>query len=271
MAATERTLTRRGVLAALAGGTAGLLARVTTGGVAQAAPNPLLLGEDNDAGTAETQLRSDPSNDHATLAVHNETGTAAGEPRPDALRAFNISPSGGAAISAFGGQGTYEPATEHGIAIRGRGLTVGVIGQGVSQGGSSATGVHGFGDGDNGLGVFGDGFIGVIGRSELADGAGVRSIGFGDAQGLQVSGDPGFSTANSAIVQQGDTFVDVDEPTRPGALIIATLQQPPGSTIWVKNTQRVAQGQKVRIQLNAAAPKDLRVGYLVLYHTVPNE
>src|SRR3954447_14449186 len=272
MESTERRLDRRGMLAALTGGTVAWLVRSLASGVARAGQNdPVLQGANNDAGTTETALRSDPSGDHATLAVYNETGTLAAGHMPDTLRVFNSADQGGAAIQGFGGQLTFSQAPVHGLRVRGRGVAIGVSGEGVASDPSlAALGVQGVGDGDQGIGVFGAGFEGVVGRSEVTNGAGVRAIGTGDAQALQVSGDPAFSTANSTTVPQGATVADVAEPTRPGALILATLQTAPGKPVWVKSAQRVAQGQQIRITLSGPAPKDLRVAYLVMYH-VPIE
>lgn len=367
----RRPVSRRGVLAALAGGAAGFLAKGFAGHAALAAPGQAVVqGQNNDAGSSETILRSDPSGDKATLAVLNETGGLAGSNRPDGIRGFSVGPQGGAGVQGFGGPASFSQAPFAGIGVRGRGTAVGVVGDASSTSGGrtgvagfagvgssaqdvgvvgvrgraeghiafgvlgesdgfsargvtglsgysiqdldsdpgpggtavyglgtfigvagearpsspsgQAIGVHGSGDSDQGIGVQGVGAVGVLGETGSdagvhgvvnradedgpTDGAGVRAEARGIAtRALEVLGDAHLTGAGSVTVPTGSTFIDFPLVTRPGAVVLALVQLDAGGDAAVKSAAPREGRTIIRFRLTAPAPRDLRVGYLVVY------
>ena len=195
---------RRGFIAALGGGLAALAAQVVHAPRAEAAAGGnMILGADNDSGTAETILRSDPNGDKASFIVFNDTGTLAAGHMPDGLRAFAVGPNQGAAVQAFAGAGSFAQAPFDGIGVRARGKKAGLVAEvlntlnvaaaaitgrtdsGASQPGTRVIGVWGVESQDT---TYGDG---VLGESPGGQGRGVTGLSGYTESSVGSSGPPG--------------------------------------------------------------------------------
>jgi hypothetical protein len=274
----------------LAVGVVGVVALGSTLGAAHAEPDgqgdlaapgdPLRIGLDNDAGTSETRLRSDPSGDKATLAIYNEI-TSCPSPcthRPDALRVFG-STFGGAAIQAFAG-GPYSTMDFPGVAIRGTGSQTGVWG--VSTGGplgavrADNTGASGnavFAKGPRAVyaeggaeGILATGKVGIYGSSGCGSPGcvavkGVNQIPNGLA--LQTVGQVEFSTAAIATIPAGQDRItvhpgfDIDASTK-----VLVTQMSGGGTFRFVTRQPAA--NTLTLRLSQPATTNVTLAYFII-------
>jgi hypothetical protein len=184
MSDESKPLSRRGLLAAAAGGTA--VAALAVPSAADAAVGgAVLLGETtNDAVTNETWITSAPSGDKATVVLKNTTAVPPpnGVNLPDGLRVFAQGAGIGAAIQGFGGPGTFSgvQTPNQGVGVRGLGSFIGVQGRSVDA--SDADGVGVQGESALGIGVYGLAPTAVRGDGQGADSVGVS--GSGEAFGV---------------------------------------------------------------------------------------
>lgn len=199
----DRTTTRRGFLtAALTGGLAGVATRsVMPRAASAAAGDPVDQGANNDAGTTETILRSDPSGDKAALAVLNETGAIGAGTLPDGLRVFTTGTQG-AAVQAFGGPGTFAKAPFDGIGVRARGQRAAIVAESLAGSNVPAAGVTG--RTTTGATQPSDRVIGVWGVDPQNAPYGEGVLGESPAGiGRGVTGLSGYTESDSAILGSG--------------------------------------------------------------------
>lgn len=174
-------LSRRGIFAAMIGSVAAMLfsgLRPKAAEGATVTSLPVRIGDNNNAGTQETVLRSQVPGDKATLAILNEIAGTPGNPPPDGLRVFTSGTGGGAAIQAFGGPGTFSRAPRSGIGVRGIGAWTGIIGVSTAASGPDYPAF------DSPSGISGQGTLGVKGESTHRTGAGLFGKGYHGVKGL---------------------------------------------------------------------------------------
>jgi hypothetical protein len=182
---------RRAILAAAAGSAAAVAASAALPLGAAAAPVNMQTEQDNPT-VAETSI---------TLTDPDETSPEA------AFKSVNTGTAAAAIVALIGDQTNVSTDTSFtgAYAFAPTNPTVGFVSAGV-WGDSEDWGVYGSG----GVGVFGDGFFGVVGRAQDGGGAGVTAIGFTDnTVALDVQGKVKFSRSSRVSIGTGKSSVKV--------------------------------------------------------------
>ena len=184
---------RRAILAAAAGSAAAVAASAALPlGVAAAPVN--MQTESNNATVATTSITlTDP--------------TPGVDPAEIAFKSVNTGTDAAAIVALIGDQTNVSTDTSFtgAYAWAPSNPTVGFVSAGV-WGDSEDWGVYGSG----GVGVFGDGFFGVVGRAQDGGGAGVTAIGFTDnTVAIDVQGKVKFSRSSRVSIGTGKSSVKV--------------------------------------------------------------
>jgi len=195
---------RRAILAAAAGSAAAVAASAALPLGVAAAPVNMQTEQDNPTGATTSITYTDP-----TPLTPADVAFAVTTNGPDAaaIMATNTDTGAAAIVAGIGDQTLAQTDTSFTgtYAFAPTNPTAGFVSAGV-WGDSEDWGVYGSG----GVGVFGDGFFGVVGRAQDGGGAGVTAIGFTDnTVALDVQGKVKFSRSSRVSIGTGKSSVKV--------------------------------------------------------------